>query len=148
MTILQILHIATSSLHHAKPLLAAALNAGFRESGIQSLKSLEDPSAIPMLAIRTAGLGLSSLIGVCDDVVGEEVEGREELVRALVSEEYLEILVKMGNERFMANRERLARFEGEIFRRAGSGEWEDGDARRVRKRREGLARKAALMGES
>ena len=145
----QILHIATSSLHHAKPLLAAALNAGFRESGIQSLKTLTDPSAIPMLAIRTAGLGLSSLIGVYDSTSGEDA------VRSLVSEEYLEILVGMANERFVANSERVERFERELFTgpwglsgpRKMEG-WEDGDARRERKRKEGLAKKEAIRAKT
>ncbi|KAL8879587.1 MAG: hypothetical protein Q9192_008200, partial [Flavoplaca navasiana] len=45
-----ILHIATASLSHAAPILSAAISAGFRESGVQSLKNLSDPNAIPMVA--------------------------------------------------------------------------------------------------
>ncbi|KAL8875598.1 MAG: hypothetical protein Q9192_009023, partial [Flavoplaca navasiana] len=47
-----ILHIATASLSHAAPILSAAISAGFRESGVQSLKNLTDPNAIPMVAVR------------------------------------------------------------------------------------------------
>jgi len=112
---------------------------------VQSLKNLADPGAFPMVAIRTAGLALASLVGVCNDSIAE---GDDE-VRRLVSEEYLEILVGMANERFVANRERIARFEHELFNKANSGEsWEDGDSRRERKRREGLARRGALMREN
>lgn len=95
-----------------------------------------------MVAVRTAGLALASLVGVCND---STVEGDDEM-KCLVSEEYLEILVGMANERFLANRERIARFEQDLFDKTSSGEsWEDGDSRRERKRREGLARREALM---
>ncbi|KAF7508472.1 hypothetical protein GJ744_009185 [Endocarpon pusillum] len=59
-----ILHVMTASLHHAKPLLSAAINSGFRESGVQSLKNLDNPNACPMVAIRTAGLGLEAIIAL------------------------------------------------------------------------------------
>lgn len=95
-----------------------------------------------MVAIRTAGLALASLVGFCNDSIAES----DIKVRRLVSEEYLEILVGMANERFVANRERVARFEHELFNKTGPNEsWEDGDSRRERKRREGLARRGALM---
>lgn len=94
-----------------------------------------------MVAVRTAGLALASLVGVCND---STAEGDDEM-KCLVSEEYLGILVGMANERFVANRERIARFEQDLFDKTSSGEsWEDGDSRRERKRREGLARREAL----
>ena len=96
-----------------------------------------------MLAIRTAGLGLSSLIGVCDDS-----SKNEDVVRSLVSEEYLDILVGMANERFVANEKRVARFEREIFGKAGSEEWERQEERRERKKREGLVRREALKSKT
>ena len=105
-----------------------------------------------MLAIRSAGLSFSSLIGVCnapstaedEDEISENGIG-EEHIRALVSEEYLEILVGVANQRFSANRERIARFERGVFGKAEvGGAWEDGDCRRERMRKEGLARREAL----
>ncbi|KAL2042679.1 hypothetical protein N7G274_004438 [Stereocaulon virgatum] len=62
-----ILHIMAASLYHAQPILTAAINAGFRESGIQSLKNLDDANAFPMVAIRTAGLALESIVGVVSE---------------------------------------------------------------------------------
>lgn len=98
-----------------------------------------------MLAVRTSGLALSSLIGVCDN--NDDSGGT---AKPLVSEQYLELLTKTANQRFVANRARIARFETELFKdRSGprSSSWEDADARRERKRREGLARRDALKIE-
>ena len=107
---------------------------------MQSLKNLDDPAAIPMVAVRTAGLALGSLVGVCD----YSATGGEDQVQSLVSKEYLETLVGLANERFVANKERIGRFEQELFGKLGrSGDWEDADSRRERKRREGLARREA-----
>lgn len=158
-----------ASLYHAAPLLTAALNAGFRESGIQSLKNLSDPTSFPMLAIRSSGLALESVIGAYEDrdesyedrnqsfedqqksnEDREEDSGREREVDCLVSEEYLEMLVRVANQRFVVNGERTRRFEEEVFRRGeGEGEdggvrregWEDRGVRRERMRREGLRRR-------
>src|SRR5271170_7368875 len=66
-----ILHVMAASLKHAQPVLAAAINAGFRESGVLSLRNLDDPDACPMIAIRTAGLGLESIIG-CSHALSEK----------------------------------------------------------------------------
>ena len=98
-----------------------------------------------MVAIRTAGLALGSVVGVCNDGT---TEGEEE-IRGLVDDEYLKILVGLANERFVANRDRVARFERELFVKSGPSKfWEDGDARRERKRREGLARRDSLAGKT
>ncbi|KAL9577652.1 MAG: hypothetical protein Q9203_007380, partial [Teloschistes exilis] len=170
-----ILHIATASLHHAAPVLKAAISAGFRESGVQSLKNLTDPNALPMVAIRSAGLAFESLIGrvvsstphppLPQDIDSEKDDddgggggeggdrGGEQVIEALVSEEYLEMLVGIANARFEANGERMRRFEELLF---GGGddhggtvqeEWEDGEARRERKRAEGLRRREEVKGE-
>lgn len=143
----------TASLPHAAPLLSAALNAGFRESGIQSLKNLSDPTSFPILAIRSSGLALESVIGAYEDWEGsysskeEGIEREEEGdVNCLVSEEYLEMLVGVANQRFVVNGERMRRFEEEVFRR-GEGEWEDGGVRRERMREEGLRRREELRRE-
>ncbi|KAL8661974.1 MAG: hypothetical protein Q9202_005100 [Teloschistes flavicans] len=165
-----ILHIATASLHHASPILKAAIAAGFRESGVQSLKNLTDANALPMVAVRSAGLAFESLIGRVaaprrdlgsdnnnnnnNHDGGDEGGNREVVVEALVSEEYLEILMGIANARFAANGERMRRFERLLFNRAGDRDggrvdegWEDGAKRRERKRAEGLRRREQIKGE-
>lgn len=132
----------TASLHHAQPILAAAINAGFRESGIQSLKNLEDSHAFPMVAIRTAGLAFGSLIGLIPNSTQDQEGGAEieEPITRIVSEEYLELLVNIANERFRTNADRIQRFEQDLFKREeGLGQaWEDSKIRQERKRAEGL----------
>lgn len=137
----------TASLHYAQPILTAAINAGFRESGIQSLKNLDDANAFPMVAIRTAGVALESIIGVVSEREenanqDDDEHPNTEEVERLVSEGYLAMLVNLANERFKTNAERMRRFEKDLFRReAGSeasSEWEDSKARQERKRAEGL----------
>jgi len=130
-----------ASLHHAQPILTAAINAGFRESGVQSLKNLEDPNAFPMVAVRTAGLALGSIIGYAwGSETGEKETG------ALVSEEYLETLLRVANARFAANAERIERFSDSLFHGNEGSEpaWENPRSRRERKRAEGLKKKDQL----
>jgi len=118
-------------------LLGAAIGAGFRESGVQSLKNLHDTDAFPMVAIRSSGLALESLIGYL-----HEEEG---VIQSVVSEEYLRLLLKMANERFLANTERMRRFENAMFNFEKPGPaWEDAETRRTRKKAEGLQRRGAL----
>lgn len=136
----------TASLYHAQPILAAAINAGFRESGIQSLKNLDDSHAFPMVAIRTAGLAFESLVGLLPNHTQDHEDDAEnqEHITCLVSEEYLELLVNIANERFKANADRIQRFEQYLFKRdEGLGQaWEDGKSRQERMRAEGLQRQA------
>ncbi|KAL8799801.1 MAG: hypothetical protein Q9182_005633 [Xanthomendoza sp. 2 TL-2023] len=156
-----ILHIATASLTHAAPILSAAISAGFRESGVQSLKNLTDPNALPMVAVRSAGLAFESVIGVIHTPLNppqalhrgdledeqEQQEDKEGIAEALVDENYLEMLVDIANERFEANTERIRRFEEALFGKAGTKsecEWEDRATRNERKRREGLARREEM----
>ena len=139
----------TASLHHAQPILAAAINAGFRESGVQSLKNLNDGNASPMVAVRTAGLGFESLIGFLDEGMGdgEESDGSGELL-SLVDERYLELLLELANERFAANEDRIERFrDGLVIAKKDEVAWENADVRRERKRKEGLERKRNLEAE-
>ena len=125
----------TASLHHARKVLSAAIDAGFRESGVQSLKALDDPNAFPMVAVRSAGLALSSIIGFASN--GNNMN---ETPTPLVSEEYLRILLVTGNERFKSNAERINRFRTNLLESKGdqTGEWEDEKVRAERKRAEGL----------
>ena len=153
----------TASLEHASPILAAAINAGFRESGVQSLKNLEDPiHSFPMVAVRTSGLAFQSVIGytmddgpVDDDGDGEEDdEAREEeerekeekeegeKIHSLVSPEHLRLLLDIANGRFHANKLRMQRFEDELFKgdheKKKAEEWEESTVRQARKKTEGL----------
>jgi tRNA wybutosine-synthesizing protein 3 len=163
-----ILHIHCASLRHARPLLAAAINAGFRESGVQSLRVLDPAEADKgvMVAVRTAGLGFDTVVGC----VAERGEDGDHIIRdddddetfhRVVGEEYLRMCVEVVNERFGWNEERRERFRAELRRAmeregldSGVGaeevgeqdqgrsrlDWEDKEARRRRKREEGLAR--------
>lgn len=144
----QILHVLTASHAHAQLLLRCALHASFRESGAVSLLPVSPSSssaALPMVAVRSMGLGFESLLGYDD--------GRRVLI---VSPGYLDTLMAIGHERFAENTKRIRRFE-EAFRGAmqapaprrnpEGGEWEDAAARRERMREEGLRRKAALQAE-
>lgn len=139
----QILHIMAASLQHAQELLPAAINAGFRESGVQSLKNLDDPNSFPMVAVRTSGLALSSLIGCMQDSKNEEE------IQGLVNEEYLEMLLSIANERFAQNSERVRRFSDNLFQKESEvgSVWEDQRARQERKRAEGLKQQQRLREE-
>ncbi|EXJ79806.1 hypothetical protein A1O3_08091 [Capronia epimyces CBS 606.96] len=153
-----ILHILCATLQHARPLLAAAINAGFRESGLQGLRILDDPDHGVMVAVRTAGLAFETVVGVAGDAA---TDGKESTTR-LVSEEYLALCAGVVNERFRWNTERRERFSAELRRAMereglattatttpGNGDtheslnghgWEAKDDRRRRKREEGLQR--------
>lgn len=149
---LQILHVLTASPQHAQLLLTCGLQAGFRESGAINLlpPSSSSSTATPMVAIRSMGLGLESLIG-------RETNGTK---HCTVSGEYLKALIRIANERFIENARRIERFRVLLKKAALSGgldggvtsskgrravvaageSWEDADARRERKRAEGLRR--------
>lgn len=153
----------TASLAHASPILTAAINAGFRESGVQSLKNLDDPSnAFPMVAIRTSGLAFESLIGYAADGAADikergggdspDDDDDDDVVihSLLANQSHLQLLLDIANGRFVANQQRMRRFETELFssseetgsiKKTTIREWEDPVIRQARKRAEGLARK-------
>ncbi|KAL4904695.1 hypothetical protein BDW74DRAFT_27828 [Aspergillus multicolor] len=147
-----ILHIMAATLHDAQPVLAAASSSGFRESGLQGLRCLVEgengPS--PIVAVRSAGLALESVVGYYDD--------GSDIVRSLVTEEYLQMLVTMANERFSVNTERKQRFRTALLNnytsesmqakgKTKSGS-EDPQKRKERMRAEGLARKKMLESQA
>ncbi|KAL4963906.1 tRNA wybutosine-synthesizing 3 family protein [Aspergillus stella-maris] len=155
-----ILHIMTANLHHAQPVLSAASSSGFRESGLQGLRCLEgDNGPSPIVAVRSAGLALESIIGYCED---NDSESEEPIIRSLVSEEYIQMLVNMSNERFTVNAERKERFRTAVMRNCSAENssgtaktkgktkagWENPEQRRERKRAEGLARKKMLESQA
>lgn len=101
----------------------------------------EKKNQFPMVAIRSNGLAMDSIIGIVDDVSGK--------VRRVVEVAYIAMLVRVGNMRFRENAARMEKLaanldrvlfvERPIVRRDGGG-WEDKEARRARKRAEGLKR--------
>ncbi|PGH03818.1 hypothetical protein AJ80_08631 [Polytolypa hystricis UAMH7299] len=155
-----ILHIMASSLQYAQPVLAAATSAGFRESGIQSLRCLSDAEACPIVAVRSSGLAFQSIVGYQQVIRSPSPETPDTtttttttiVTKSLVSEDYLRMLVSAANVRFGTNFERKERFRRKLLelcsgtlsaggssssRREG---WEDPQARKERKRAEGLLR--------
>ena len=122
--------------------MRCGIQAGFRESGAINLVGNAREQAMPMVGIRSMGLGFESLIGV-------RTQGR---TTCAVSNEYLQILIQLSHERFEENTKRIERFRQALSQgsqqptrktREG-GEWEDAAARRERKRAEGLTRSAQL----
>jgi len=101
-----------------------------------------------MVGVRSMGLALESIIGY--------EEGGSGI--CMVPEAQLGMLLRVGNERFVENGRRIARFRGLLKEREGEvkggrkgkeGEdWEDPQVRRERKRAEGLRiRDAAKKAE-
>jgi tRNA wybutosine-synthesizing protein 3 len=144
--IFQILHVLTASFSHAQTILKAALQAGFRESGALNLTSATSEAPTPIVAVRSTGLGLDSIIGRLDDD-GEGI--------CVVSDTYLEGVLAVANERFEENSKRITRFcelllgiaetPSDTEARKPKGEdWEDASVRRERKRAEGLKRSREL----
>ena len=91
----------------------------------------------PMVAIRSNGLAMDSIIGIVDDASGK--------VRSVVEAAYIAMLVRVGNMRFKENAVRMERLAAGLDRvlsvqTRDDGGWEDRDARRARKRAEGLKR--------
>lgn len=141
----QILHVLTASPHHAQLVLRCGLQAGFRESGAINLvpPPRDGGAATPIVAIRSMGLGLESLIG----------RETNNIKHCTVSSEYLKALIKISNERFVENARRIERFRTLLKAATETGlgrskarvkedgtQWEDAEARRERKRVEGLKR--------
>jgi tRNA wybutosine-synthesizing protein 3 len=139
-------------LEHAQLLLRCGLQAAFRESGAINLlpsspsssTAGEDSATTPIVAIRSMGLSLESLIGIQEDGI----------TKCTVSDDYLYSLLRISNERFEENRKRIQRFHTALLdvsypsKKKDGTEWEDANARRERKRAEGLRRKAELQGQS
>ncbi|KAL6882841.1 methyltransferase TYW3 domain-containing protein [Trichoderma longibrachiatum] len=147
-----ILHVLTASLGHAQLLLRCALQAGFRESGAINITSPSSEQTTPMVAIRSMGLSLESLVGY------QDLDGQR---RRIVPAGYFKMLLQISNERFVENTKRIERFrsafKAAVLNPQASSvpkklnpegmEWEDAAARRERLRAEGLRRKAALQAE-
>lgn len=136
----------TASIDDAQRVLAAALSAGFRESGAVSLTSAKNGDVTPMVAVRSTGYAFDSIVGFQDD---------DACNRSLVDETCLRTLVDIANDRFRINTERIARFRTALAasyscltspaNTSAKPNWEDADARKRRKRQEGLARQQAMQ---
>lgn len=118
------------------------MEAGFRETGAVSLlRRLPDEEATPMVAVRSMGLSFESLIGT-------EIDG---VRRSIVPSEYFGTLMQIANERFAENQRRIARFGAALEAAFASPKekenWEDAQARRDRKRQEGLRRREEVKKE-
>lgn len=151
-----------ATLQHAHPVLSAASSSGFRESGLQSLRCLEgDEGPSPIVAVRSAGLSLESVIGYCEDSdADDETATGEPGIRSLVTEEYLQMLVAISNERFSINTERKERFRKNLLGLCSANRgpktnkktkppgWEDAQTRRERMKAEGLMRKKLLQDQA
>jgi tRNA wybutosine-synthesizing protein 3 len=131
-----------ASLEDARNVLTAANMAGFRESGAMGLSSNKDGTITPMVAVRSNGLALDSVIGYVN-TEGEAI--------CIVSEEHLRLLNNIATERFRVNTERITRFrEGLLVAyhlsksQEGEIDFEDAATRRARKRAEGLIRQEEM----
>ncbi|KAI5285924.1 hypothetical protein KEM54_000198 [Ascosphaera aggregata] len=140
-----ILHVMAASLKHAQPVLSAATDAGFRESGLQSLRCLDDETVCPIIAVRSAGLQLQSIIGYQED----PADGGPPIYRSLVTESYLQTVLAAANDRFVTNSARKERFRAKLLQLCRGGrnaDWEDPETRKQRKRLEGT-KLAKLLAE-
>ncbi|WPG97719.1 Hypothetical protein R9X50_00050000 [Acrodontium crateriforme] len=123
-----ILHILTSSTENAQCALTAAMEAGFRESGISGLGNQTSRSkapVTPMVAVRTSGMALSSIIGYMAPT-GE--------IHPMVSEPFLLTVLKIANGRFETNEQRKERFRSMLHTRISK---KDEEINTRRQRREG-----------
>ena len=106
-----------------------------------------------MVAVRSAGLAFDSIIGY---------QNEEGLNISMVDERHLRMLVGIANERFRINTERIERFRSALLSQFKSPQtnvtkflplkpikagYEDPEARRRRKKMEGLSRQEAIRIE-
>jgi len=135
------LHILCADAQIAQKVLSSALQAGFRESGATNIASSAPSQSATnvMVAVRSTGLALDSVIGLMHDDSTEYC--------SIVDETCLRILVSIANERFQTNKERIHRLQT-LMRtaitpaRVNESKWEDAASRRERKIAEGLQRQA------
>ena len=97
-----------ASAEDAQAALKAALQAGFRESGMSGFSDAKGRPTTPVVAVRSSGLGLDSIIGYMDPKAPELEAGT---LHPMVSESYLRTIVQLANQRFATNEERKYRFK-------------------------------------
>jgi tRNA wybutosine-synthesizing protein 3 len=139
-------------VEEAQAALHAAVQSGFRESGISGLLDSKSRPSTPMVAVRSSGLALDSVIGFKDP--DSSVTGAS-CIQAMVSESYLRAIVKLANDRFTTNEERKLRFRAAWRQQTSlnprsltnetTGVHESSAARKERLRMEGLERKHQML---
>ncbi|KAG0262266.1 hypothetical protein BGZ95_004058 [Linnemannia exigua] len=154
-----ILHIEAATPTAAKTFLNHSLFSGYRNSGIlpsakrtmlaiRSTLKLDAPIAYIPSSSSTTNANTSS--SAATTTAGQEK------IHLMVSLSYLRVLIDLSNDKFRMNVAQMARFEERLSKHLlnadGSvaadgkkvkvsdqgGEWEDKDARRERKKREGM----------
>jgi tRNA wybutosine-synthesizing protein 3 len=80
-----------------------------------------------------------------EDNANNQRENAKDRIRSLVTDEYLEILIRLANERFGANAERRRRFEENLFGTVDEREKEKETIKTEKSRRMGM-RKKRLVG--
>lgn len=99
-------------------------------------------SSFPMVAVRCNGLAMDSIIGIIDS--------SNERIRKMVNDIYLKTLLKICNLRFEDNKRRIDAFDARVgVLLFGDGKekakaCEDKEARKARKREEGLRKQRGL----
>lgn len=105
------MHIQVATPYLADTLVKHALAAGFRESGIMNLglpppKSKQKPAGFPIVAVRSSGMTVDSIVGIA----GEETADGETVLKLLVPPALLKTLLEISYQRFEENTKRIQRF--------------------------------------
>ncbi|KAH0342756.1 hypothetical protein KCU81_g5459, partial [Aureobasidium melanogenum] len=100
------LRILCASLESAQKLDTAALQSGFRESGISSISTDNLRASTAMVAIRNTDLAFDSVIGY------EADDGK---LIPMVTEAYMRVLVELCNEKFKVNKQKTEAFREALF---------------------------------
>ncbi|KAG0292670.1 hypothetical protein BGZ96_003833 [Linnemannia gamsii] len=145
-----ILHIEAATPVAAKTFLNHSLFSGYRNSGIlpsvkRTMLAIRSTLKLdaPIAYIPSSTSSSSTTAGTTTD------EGK---IYLMVSLSYLRVLIDLSNDKFKMNVAQMARFEerltkhllnaenSTITKKVGDqgGEWEDAEARKERKRREGM----------
>jgi tRNA wybutosine-synthesizing protein 3 len=130
----------TSSIESAQKVHAAAIQSGFGESGISSISTDSLRTSTAEVNIRTTNLAFDSVIGY------EGVDGK---LIPMVTEAYMRVLVELGNQKFIINKQQRERFRSAIantFRppvvqASGPCAWEPIEQRRARMMEDGVRRR-------
>lgn len=124
--------------------------AGFRESGISGLYDSKGRPSNPMVAVRSSGLALDSIVG------SQSSASEIRQISPMVSERYLRTMIQVANDRFEINAQRMKRFRLAFLEQVNSlkgsalglnvndAGFEPAEVRKERKRREGLQLRDSL----
>ncbi|KAF9356148.1 hypothetical protein BGX26_005659 [Mortierella sp. AD094] len=143
-----ILHIEASTPVAAKTFLNHSLFSGYRNSGILPSAKRTMLAIRSTLKIDTPIAYIPSTPSMPSGNLGSETEPK---IHLMVSLTYLRVLIELSNDKFRMNVAQMGRFEKRLTEHllkddsnlgnkkiGDQGEWEDKEARRERKRKEGL----------